>query len=333
MNHINELASKGVFWAVQKFLTDNKLTVKEFLSPTKTETVGLILPLLGYQDSLADLTAEDKDNLKKELKSIVQEAEVYDTPEGVKSHIVAKIEWDTSNVYREFESWKKYTCGNCGHSKITDPEDDDTQCCEAEMMVESATHSDDIPQYLFDQEWKSFEEGLKEYCQTVYNIPAATHLLVEAGNINWRGSSGHKVVKIDSSKLIGTISIGNDNTIKLTQRDDGTLTGYCAHHDATTHLKVHPAVLCCETGEAIRMEDWAQHKENAEIVNILLDEEGRYEFLTAEGMRQAIDDLAYYYENRDCPANRFKETVKLLMSRGHMDKHVANTLLEEMTNE
>lgn len=331
MNHINELASKGVFWAVQTFLTDNKLTVKEFLTPTKTETVGLTLSLLGYECSLEDLTNEAKYNLEKELQSIVQEAEVYDTPDGVKSHIIGKIEWDRSNVFEEFKSWKKLTCANCSDTELVAEylESLTPECCGHQRVVEPVSDSDEIPQYLFDQEWESFEEGLKEYCQTVYNIPAATHLAIEADNIDWRGRSGHKAVKINYSDLLSILSIGNDNTIKLTQRDDFTLTGYCAHHDARTHLKVQPAVLCCETGGVIRMEDWEHHKETAEVVNILIDEAGRYEFLTPEGARQVIA----YLDSRDCPANRFSETVQLLMSRGHMDKHVANTLLEEMTNE
>lgn len=331
MNHINELASKGVFWAVQTFLTDNKLTVKEFLTPTKPETVGLILSLLGYECGLEDLTSEARYNLKKELQGIVQEAEVYDTLEGVKSHIIGKIEWDRLNVYEEFAGWKKLTCANCSDTELVAEylESLTPECCGHQRAVEPVSDSDEIPQYLFDQEWESFEDELKEYCQAVYTIPAATHLFIEAGNINWRGSSGYKAVKINYSDLLSTISIGNDNTIKLVWRDDNTLTGHCAHHDATTHLKVQPAVLCCETGEAIRMEDWEHHKETAEVVNILIDEAGRYEFLTPEGATQAIT----YLDSRDCPANRFAETVQLLMSRGHMDKHVANTLLEEMTNE
>lgn len=330
MNHINELASKGVFWAVQTFLTDNKLTVKEFLTPTKPETVGLILSLLGYECGLEDLTSEARYNLKTELQGIVETAEVYDTPDGVKSHIIGKIEWDTSNVHKEFESWKKLTCANCSDTELVAEylESLTQECCGHQRAVEPVSDSDEIPQYLFDQEWESFEEGLKEYCQTVYNIPAATHLVIDAGNIDWSGRSGHKSLKIDAKELIQLISIGNDNTIKLVWRDDNTLKGYCAHHDATTHLEIQPAVLCGYSEEAIRQCDWEVHKENAEVVNILLDEEGRYEYLTPE----SVSDVVIYPPD-DCPAKKFNTTVRKLIELGFMNKQTAETLLEDMNNE
>ena len=202
------------------------------------------------------------------------------------------------------------------------------QCCEAEMAVEPVSDSDEIPQYLFDQAWEDFQEGLHQYCQTVYNIPAATHLVIDAGNIDWRGRSGHKPLKIDANELIQLISIGNDNTIKLVWRDDNTLNGYCAHHDATTHLEIQPAVLCGYSEEAIRQCDWEVHKENAEVINILLDEEGRYEYLTPESVSEVI-----IYPPDDCPAKKFNATVRKLIELGRMNKQIAETLLEDMNNE
>ena len=152
---------------------------------------------------------------------------------------------------------------------------------------------------------------------------------ITAQNIDWRGRSGSVHCDVDAVSLVERLTIGNDCSLQITEWDDQTLTGVCAHHDATTSFKVEVAKYCdLDHSLVIPMSKLEEAQEVAQIANVLVND-NRFELLHPDSLEEAVTGQSYDPESA---AYCFGETLQILVRSSKLTLEIAEALAADLTN-
>lgn len=152
---------------------------------------------------------------------------------------------------------------------------------------------------------------------------------ITARNIDWRGRNGSTHCDVDAVALVERLTIGNDCSLQFTEWDDHTLTGVCAHHDATTTFKVEVAKYCdLDHSLVIPMPEIEEAQEVAQIANTLVNVD-RFELLHPLSLEEAVTGQSYYTNSA---ANVFGETLQILARGSNLTLELAEALAADVVN-
>lgn len=183
----------------------------------------------------------------------------------------------------------------------------------------------------YDDTGSAYEDAmyqLEDYLNRIDNTGAQA-FLISAENIDWRGRSGSVHCDVDAVSLVERLTIGNDCSLQFTEWDDHTLTGVCAHHDATTTFKVELAKYCdLDHSLVIPFAGLDEAKTTAEIANVLVND-NRFDLLHPDSLEEAVTGQSYDPESA---AYCFGATLQILVRSSKLTLELAEALAADLTN-
>ena len=292
-NILNYALKDQMPWALAFLLNEYGLTPQWFQRPLRlsNRVEGLVASAHVIVNGLykgQEVTRKHKDDLLAHFRGI-DFSEVEQVEGQWRSKIVMSSQYDSSMAIEYLVSQcTKVTCPKCGETEICHDHSVEfkfealgqyEKCdCGAVFRAkfEEITY-DELTEYDLNHEMEMQAEQIQELLQEYADSESAKGydcFSLKGRNLNWRGSSGHKVCDLDSDEILRSITVDSDYTLEVTWRHDGTLEAVCSHHDATSYFEGEPARRCAINPDNVVTKDTLEVSERlVEVYRELTDYE------------------------------------------------------------